>query len=64
MQIILSHFQSRDVQRCHKQAGRYISPGHQVADTEPQILVCFSSNFVAIFMLCSLVVRLKRKGLF
>ena len=51
-------------QRCHKQGGRYISPGHPVADTELQILVCFSSNFVAIFMLCSLVVCLKRKGLF
>ena len=57
-------FQSRDLQRCHKQAGCYISPGHHVADTELQILVRFSSNFVAIFMLCSLVVHLKRKGLF
>ena len=60
LRILLLHFQTRDLQRCHKQAGGYISPGHHVADTE---LVRFSSNFVAIFMLCSLVVRLKRKGL-
>ena len=46
----------------HKQAGCYISPGHHVADTELQILVRFSSNLVAIFMLCSMIVRLKRKG--
>ena len=55
-------FQSRDLQRCHKQAGCCISPGHHVADTELQILVCFSSNFLAIFTLCSSVVRLKMKG--
>jgi len=64
LQILLSHFQSRDPQRCHKQAGSYIFPGHHVADTELQILVRFSSNFVAVFMLCSSVVYLKRKGLF
>ena len=64
LRILLSHFQSRDLQRCHKQAGCDISPGHHVADTELQILVRFSSNFVAIFMLCSSVVRLKMKGLF
>ena len=33
LRILLSHFQSRELQRCHKQAGRYISPGHHVADT-------------------------------
>ena len=65
LRILLSHFHSHDLQRCHKQAGRYISPGHHIVDIELQILVCFSSNFVAIFMLyCSAVVRLKRKGLF
>ena len=62
LQILLSHFHSRELQRCHKQAGCYTSSGHHVADTELQILVHFSSNFIAIFMLCSLVVRLKRKG--
>ena len=62
LRILLHIFKSRDLQRCHKQAGCYISPGHHVADTELQILVRFCSNFVAIFMLCSLVVRLKRKG--
>ena len=62
LQILFSQFQSRELQRRHKQAGCYISPGHHVADTELQILVRFSSNFVAIFMLCSLVVHLKRKG--
>ena len=36
-----------------------ISPGHHVADTEFQILVRISSNFVAVFMLCSSVVHLK-----
>ena len=50
--------------RCHKQAGWYISPGHHVAETELQILVRISSNFVAVFMLSSSVVRLNRKGLF
>ena len=55
--ILLSHFQSCELQRCHKRAGCYISPGHHIADTELQILVCFSSNFVAIFMLCSSVVQ-------
>ena len=62
LRVLLSHFQSCELQRCHKQAGRYISPGHHVADTKRQILVRFSSNLVAIFILCSLVVRLKRKG--
>ena len=38
------------------------TPGHHIADTGIHILVRFSSNFVAIFMLCSEVVRLKRKG--
>ena len=63
LRILFSHFQSRELQRCHKQAGRYISPGRQVADTKLQILVRFSSNFVAFFMLCSLVVHPKRKDL-
>ena len=36
-----------------------ISPGHHIADTEFQILVGISSNFVAVFMLCSSVVHLK-----
>ena len=35
--------------------------GHHVADTELQILVPFSLNFVACFKLCSSVVCLKRK---
>ena len=58
--ILLSHFQSRELQSCYKQAGCYISPGHHVAATKLQSLVFFSSNFVAIFMLCSSVARLKR----
>ena len=62
LRILLSHFQSCELQRCHKQAGGYISPGHHVADTELQILARFSSNFVANLMLCSSVVRLKRMG--
>ena len=62
MNTTFTLFQSRERQRCHKQAGCYISPGHHAADTELQILVRFSLNFVAIFMLCSLVVHLKRKG--
>ena len=62
LRILLSHFQSRELQRCHKQAGVFISPGHHVADTELQILARFSSNFVANLMLCSSGVRLKRMG--
>ena len=71
LQILLSHFHSRELQRCHKQACCYISPGHHVSDTELQILVCFSSNFLAIrycalmitqkWMLCWSVVHLKRR---
>ena len=57
-----SHFQSRELQRCHKQAGVFISPGHHVANTELQILARFSSNVVANLMLCSSVFRLKRMG--
>ena len=64
LRILRSHFQSCELQRCHKQAGVYISPGHHVAETELQILVRISSNFVAVFMLSSSVVRLNRKGLF
>ena len=45
----LSHFSVRDLQRCHKQAGCSVSPGHHAANTELQILARFSSNFVAIF---------------
>ena len=60
MRILLSYFQSRELQRCHKKADGYISPGHHAADTELQILARFSSNFVANLMLCSSVVRLKR----
>ena len=63
LRILRSHFQSRELQRCHKQAGYYISPGHHVAETE-LLLVSISSNFVAVFMLSSSVVRLNRKGLF
>ena len=48
---VLSHFQSRESQRCHKQAGCYISPGHHVADSELHILVHFSSEFLAIIVL-------------
>ena len=55
-------FQSRKLQRCHKQAGCYISRGHHVPDNELKFLVCFSSNFVVILKLCSPVVRVKRKG--
>ena len=62
LRILLSHFQSHELQRCHKQAGCCISPSHHVANTELQILVYFSSNFVAIFILCLSVVRLKRNG--
>ena len=62
--VLLSHLQSCKLPRCHKQAGCYISPGHHVADTKLQILVRFSSNFVAIFTLCSSAVRLKRMGNF
>ena len=53
LRILLSHFQSHDLQRCHKQGGRYISPGHHIAETGLQIFLRFSSNFVDIFMLCS-----------
>ena len=28
--LLLSHFQSREFQRCDKQAGGYMSPGHHV----------------------------------
>ena len=42
----------------------YISPVDHIADTELQILVHFSSNFVANVMLCSSVVPLKRMGNF
>ena len=51
LRILLSHFQSLELQRCHKQAGRYISPGHHIANTELQILVRSSLNFIAIIML-------------
>ena len=35
--MLLSNFQSREIPKCHQQAGRYISPGHHVADTvEPR----------------------------
>ena len=51
LRVQLSHFQSRELQRCHKQAGCHISPGHHVASTELQILVRFSSNFLAIIVL-------------
>ena len=44
LRILSSHFQSHELQRCHKQAGGYIFPGHLIADTELQILVCSSSN--------------------
>ena len=60
--ILLWRFQSHDLQSCHKQARCYISPGNHFADTKLQILVRFSSNLVSIFMLCSSVVRLKKKG--
>ena len=46
LRILLSHFQSRELPRCYKQAGCYISPGLHVRDTERQILVRFFSNFV------------------
>ena len=61
---MLSYFWSRELQRYHKQAGDYISPGHYVADTELQILARFPSNLVANFMLCSSVACLKRMGNF
>ena len=51
LRILFSHFQSRELERCYKQEGLYISPGHHIADTELQILVRFSSNFFAIIML-------------
>ena len=51
LRILLPHFQSRELQRYHKQAGCYISPGHHDADTKLQIPVCFSSNFLAIIVL-------------
>ena len=51
LRILSSHFQSRELQRCHKQAGGCIFPGHLIADTELPILVCSSSNFLAIIML-------------
>ena len=56
LRILLSHFQSRELQRCHKQVGCYISPGHHLAETELQILVHISSNFsrfYAFFISCS-----------
>ena len=62
MRILLSHFQLRELQRCYKQAGGYISPGHYVADTGLQIVSRFSSNFEANLMLSSSLVRLKRTG--
>ena len=46
----------------NKQAVINISPGHHIADAALQIFVRFSWNFVGIFMLCSAIVRLKRKG--
>ena len=39
LRILLHIFQSRDLQRCNKQAGCSISPGHHVADTELQIFL-------------------------
>ena len=44
---IFSHMSFKGV---IKQAGYYISPGHHVAGTKLQILVCFSSNFLAIIV--------------
>ena len=40
-------FQSRDLQRYHKQAGFHISPSHHVAHAILQIHVCLSSEFFA-----------------
>ena len=51
LRILLSHFQSFELQRFHKQACSYMSPGHHIANTKLQILARFSSNFVAIIML-------------
>ena len=41
-------FQSRDLQRCHKQAGFHISPSHHVAYAELQIHVRLPSEFLAL----------------
>ena len=57
LRMLLSNFQSHGFQRCDKQTGGYISPGHHVAGTELQICARFSSSFVAISVVC-----VKRKG--
>ena len=46
LQILLSHFHSREPQRCHNQAGFFICPGHHITHAELQI-VCFSPSFAA-----------------